>query len=167
MIQSIPDRIGFRDFRLEHLSDNRCGAVVLLAWPEGDGFIGAAQGDHTETGRLRCAAEATARALEQSVNDQIALDVQEVQTMDVEREQAMNERDINIVVVLVSGRVLGEVRLLVGSCLIKDEPPRRAALAVLKATKPINGRRHLLVLRLTSSLGPEIEQQKRPVDDLA
>lgn len=77
MIHSrIPDRIGFRDFGLEYLPDNRCGEVVLFAWPEGDGFISAAQGDDTETGQLRCAAEATARALEQSVNDQIALDVQ-------------------------------------------------------------------------------------------
>ena len=41
------------------------------------------------------------------MNDQIALDVQEVQTVDVEGEQAMKERDTNILVVLVSGRVLG------------------------------------------------------------
>ncbi len=73
------------------------------------------------------------------MNDQIALDVQEVQTVDVEGEQAMKERDTNIVVVLVSGRVLGQVRRLAGSCLIKDDPPRRAALAVLKATNRLMG----------------------------
>ena len=83
IVKQVRDRIGFKEVKFEELPNNRCEALVDLAWPEGDVFIGTAQGKDSEAGRLKCAAEATTRALEQSVNDQIELEVQGVQTITV------------------------------------------------------------------------------------
>ena len=65
----VSDRIGFRGSELEQLPNNRCRTRVIVAWSTGDEFVGAAQGDDTEAGRLKCAVDATARALEKSVSD--------------------------------------------------------------------------------------------------
>ncbi len=123
------DHIGFKEFNLEELSGNRCSARAILAWPEGDDFVGTAHGKDTEMGRLWCAAEATTRAVELSVNHEIALKPAEVRTI--------QESNVGIVVILLSGQVLGEAQRLVGSCIIGEEPARSAALSVLKATNRI------------------------------
>ena len=128
----VSDRIGFRESELEQLPNNRCRARVVVAWLKGDEFVGAAQGEDTEVGRLKCTVKAAARALEKSVNDEIALDVQGVRTL--------TESDTNIMVVLLSYRLLGQTQQqLVGSCIIGKQPQRSAALAVLKATNRIMG----------------------------
>ncbi len=132
MVESkIHNRIGFKEFKLEQLPENRCVVKVVLAWPEGDGFAGAAWGKDTEMGRLRCAADAAARAVALSVNNEIALKPAEVQTI--------QESNVGIVVILLSGQVLGETKRFVGSCIIGEEPARSAALSVLKATNRIMG----------------------------
>ncbi len=128
----VSDRVGFRESELEQLPNNRCRARVVVAWPKGDEFVGAAQGEDTEAGRLKCAVDATARALEKSVNDEITLDVVGVRTI--------TDSDTNIIVVLLSYRLLGGTQQkLVGSCIIGKQPQRSAALAVLKATNRIMG----------------------------
>ncbi len=128
----VSDRVGFRESELEQLPNNRCRARVVVAWPKGDEFVGAAQGEDTEAGRLKCAVDATARALEKSVNDEITLDVVGVRTI--------TDSDTSIIVVLLSYRLLGGTQQkLVGSCIIGKQPQRSAALAVLKATNRIIG----------------------------
>lgn len=127
----VRDRIGFKEFTLEELPSRRCGALVVLAWPDGDGFMGTAQGEDTETGRLKCAADATARALEQAVNDEIVLDVLGVRTI--------TESGTGVTLAVLSCRLLGEAQQLVGSCIIRDQPSRSAVLAVLKATNRLLG----------------------------
>ncbi len=132
MIESkVHDRIGFKEFKLEQLPENRCAAQVVLAWPEGDGFTGTASGEDSEMGRLRCAADAAARAVALSVNHEIALQPAEVKTI--------QESNVGIVVILLSGQVLGETQQFVGSCIIGEEPARSAALSVLNATNRIMG----------------------------
>ncbi len=132
MLESkVHDRIGLKEFNLEELSGNRCSARAILAWPEGDDFVGTAYGKDTEMGRLWCAAEATTRAVELSVNREIALAVVGV--------QKILEDDTLIIVTLLSGRVLGEEQRLTGSCIIGEQPARSAALSVLKATNRLMG----------------------------
>ena len=128
----VSDRIGFRGCELEQLPNNRCRARVVVAWLEGEEFAGAAQGEDTEAGRLKCAVDATARALEKSVSDEITLGVEGVRTI--------AESDTDIIVVLLSYHLLGGTQQkLVGSCIIGKQPQRSAALAVLKATNRIMG----------------------------
>ena len=132
IVKQVRDRIGFKEVKFEELPNNRCEALVDLAWPEGDVFIGTAQGKDSESGRLKCAVEATARALEQSVNDQIELEVQGVRTITVS--------DTIIIVVVLSYRLLGETQQqLVGSCIIGRQLEHSAALAALKATNRLMG----------------------------
>ncbi len=158
MLESkVHDRIGLKEFNLEELSGNRCSARAILAWPEGDDFVGTACGKDTEMGRLRCAADAAARAVALSVNHEIALKPAEVQTI--------QESNMGIVVILLSGQVLGETQRFTGSCIIGEEPARSAALSVLKATNRLMG--GVIFSLSASSLGAEIEQQKRSVDDFA
>ena len=139
----VRDRIGFKEFTLEELPNNRCGGLVVLAWPDGGGFMGTAQAEDTETGRLSCAAAATARALEQAVNDEIVLDVLGVRTI--------TESGIGITLALLSCRLLGEAHQLVGSCVIGDQPARSAVLAVLKATNRLLANVIFAEKRLSSS----------------
>ena len=133
MIESqLNDRIAFKGFEFEHLPHSRCGARVVLGWPDGEEFVGTAQAEDTQTGRLWCAAEATAQALEQSVNHKIALKVMGVQTI--------LEAETRIIVTLLSGRALSEAQELVGSCVVGEQSERSAALSVLKATNRLMGK---------------------------
>ncbi len=127
----VRDRIGFKEFKLEKLPENRCQARVVLAWPDGSEFTGTAQDEDSESGRLRCAVEATVRTVERSVRGEMALRVQGVRTIE--------ESNVNIVVTLLSSELLGETRPLVGSCLVREAPERSAALSVLKATNRLLG----------------------------
>ena len=131
---AVSDRIRFRESKLESLPHNRCRARVALDWPEGDEFVGWAQAEDTETGRLKCTVEATARALEKAVNNEIALDVQGVLTV--------TKSDTNIIVTLLVCQLFGGIRhQLVGSCIIGKQPAKSASLAVLKATNRLLGYR--------------------------
>lgn len=126
------DPIRFKEFKLGELPDNRCQARVVLAWPDGEEFLGTAQAEDTETGQLWCAAKAATRALEESVDHQIALEVLGVRTI--------MESDTKIIVALVSYCLLRGMRQkLVGSCISHRQPSRSAALAVLKATNRLMG----------------------------
>ena len=129
------DRIDFGELTLEELPDGRCHAVVILAWPGGGKHVASAQGENTEAGRFQCAAEATARALELSVaaHDDLKIDVLSI--------RLLQEAETNLVLVLLSYRLLGGIRQkLVGSCLVKERQPVRSIVyAVLKATNRIIG----------------------------
>ena len=127
----VHDRIGFKEFDLEKLPENRCQARVVLVWPDGSEFTGTAQDEDSESGRLRCAVEATVRTVERSVRGIMALRVQGV--------RAIEESNNNIIVTLLSSELLGETRPLVGSCLMREAPERSAALSVLKATNRLLG----------------------------
>ncbi len=120
-----PDRIRFKKCKCEHLSGNRFTATVALAWPEGKEFVGTSQAEDNETGRLWCAAEATARALEQAINRDIVLTIEVVEKISFAR--------LDIVVTLLSSRRSGGEQELLGLCIMGEQPERSAALAVLKA----------------------------------
>lgn len=103
-----------------------------MGWGDGESYTGRAEGPDTLQGQLRCAAEATSRALEAAAGDRIALEVLAV--------KAIEGFDTIIVVVSLSSRVEDRAERLVGSCLIKGDPTRGAVLAVLSATNRLLGR---------------------------
>ena len=121
-----PDRIGFKECKCEHLPGNRFKASVVLVWPGGNEFVGTSQAEDTEVGRLWCAAEATARALEHSVTRAVALTIDEV--------YRIPHPGIDSVVTLLSSRGWGGEQEFAGLCIMGEQPERSAALAVLKAT---------------------------------
>jgi hypothetical protein len=124
-------RIRFEDFVLQQLPDSRCSARATVAWHPGNEFVGTAEGEDSPQGQLRLAAEATASALEAAAQGQIGLTVLNV--------KALETLETVLVIVSLSSSVDNRSERLVGSCLIKEDPARGAALAVLSATNRLLG----------------------------
>ena len=110
---------------MEQLPDRCCAARVAVAWQPGSDFVGTAEGADSPQDRLRCAAEATARALQRAAQDKVRLRVLAI--------KAVEGFGLETVVVVVSFEALGLVEQLVGSCLIKEQSSGAACLAVLHA----------------------------------
>ena len=125
-------RVKLEEFEVRRLPGARCAGKVALAWHRGEVFVATVEGEDTPHGQLRCAAEATARALELAVPGNIALEVLAV--------KAIEGFDTVITVVSLAAPVEDLAERLVGSCLIKDQPARGAALAVLSATNRLLGK---------------------------
>ena len=125
------ERLRFQEFGFEKLPDARCRARVILERTEGDKFEGVADGMASQAGELRCAAEATARALQAVVGDRLHFELLGV--------KAVKAFDSSVVIVSLSSRDDGPPTRLVGSCLVDEGLPRGAALAVLNATNRLLG----------------------------
>ena len=125
------DRIQFEDFTLDQQPGSRCAVKVVLGWKPGDDFTGESDGVDSPTGQLRCAANATARALERAFGEDVQLSVLGV--------KAIKAFDAVLVVVSLTSHARGQDRRLVGSCMVEDEIARGAALAVLNATNRLLG----------------------------
>ncbi len=128
----IHSRLKLEIFEIAPSKAGQCQSRVQLGWGDGDSFTGRAEGPDTPQGQLRCAAEATSRALVVAADERIALEVLAV--------KAIEGFDTVIVVVSLSSRVEDRTERLVGSCLIKGDPARGAVLAVLSATNRLLGR---------------------------
>ncbi|MEO8226630.1 MAG: hypothetical protein ABI637_04315 [Gemmatimonadota bacterium] len=126
------DRLRFAQFTLERLTNGRCRAKVELTWRESERFNGDAEGLSSQAGELRCAADATVKALTQAVGDDIAFELLGV--------KAVRAFDATVVIVSLSVQQKGSAaHRVVGSYLSDTEPARGAALAVLNATNRILG----------------------------
>lgn len=124
-------RVRFLDFSFETLPDARCRANVVLERPGGGTYEGAADGMATQAGELRCAAEATARALQEVVGARLRFRLLGV--------KAVKAFDSSVVIVSLSSREDGPSTRLVGSCLVDEDLPKGAARAVLSATNRLLG----------------------------
>ena len=124
-------RVRFLRFSFEKLPDARCRANVVLERPEGGTCEGAADGMATQAGELRCAAEATARALQEVVGDRLQFQLLGV--------KAVKAFDSSVVIVSLSSSEDGPATRLVGSCLVDEDLPKGAARAVLSATNRLLG----------------------------
>ncbi|UCD24618.1 MAG: hypothetical protein JSW51_01490 [Gemmatimonadota bacterium] len=124
------NRLKFVDFDFSILPSGRCRSRVVLEWKEGTSYEGAAEGLGSQTGELRCAAEATVQALEQAVNGKVKMELLGV--------KAVRAFDAVVVIVSLSCHN-GSAQRVVGSYLSEDELPRGAALAVLNATNRLLG----------------------------
>ena len=122
-------RIRFVDVVLDQVGD-RCSARVMLSLL-GVEMVGTAEGEASEHGRLRCAAEATARAIEGAAPNQLTLAVLGVNL--IETLKAV------LVVVSLTSQANQEGERLVGSCVVKEQPEQSAAFAVLSATNRLIG----------------------------
>ena len=129
------DRLRFAQFTLERLTNGRCRAKVDLTWRESERFSGDAEGLSSQAGELRCAADATVRALAQAVAGDVAFELLGV--------KAVRAFDATVVIVSLSVQQKDQPgpHRVVGSYLSDSEPARGAALAVLNATNRILGNR--------------------------
>jgi hypothetical protein len=124
------ERLKFVEFEFATLASGRCRSRVVLEWREGVSFEGSAEGIGSQTGELRCAAEATVEALEQAVDGKVKLELLGV--------KAVRAFDAVVLIVSLSCHN-GTAQRVVGSYLSEDELPRGAALAVLNATNRLLG----------------------------
>jgi hypothetical protein len=129
--RALERRVCLTDFNCDASEEAGCQARVVVQWAQGQAFVGEATGDGSTRGKLRCAAEATARALVQASEGEVDLEVLAV--------KAVEGFDTVIVVVSLASRVGEVAERLVGSCLIKGQAPRGAVLAVLSATNRLFG----------------------------
>jgi hypothetical protein len=124
------ERLKFVDFEFATLPTGRCRTRVVLEWRPGNSFEADAEGLSSPTGELRCAAQATVRALEQAVENKVQFELLGV--------KAVRAFDAVVVIVSLSCHD-GEAQRVVGSYLTEDQLPRGAALAVLNATNRLLG----------------------------
>ena len=127
----VRERLRFVDFELRRLQNGRCQAEVTLELGPGERWAGRADGVASDAGELRCAAEATLRAIEQSVRGVVSFDLLGV--------KAVRAFDTVVLIVSVVSRGDGETHRLVGSFLADHDTARGAAVAVLNATNRLLG----------------------------
>lgn len=125
------ERLRFIGFGFERLPSGRCQAEVTLELGPGERWAGRADGVASDAGELRCAAEATLRAIEQSVRGVVSFDLLGV--------KAVRAFDTVVLIVSVVSRGNGETHRLVGSFLADHDTARGAAVAVLNATNRLLG----------------------------
>lgn len=125
-------RVRFKDFQLSESPSGTCEAAVILGWDSGEQTIGKAQGINSPSGILRCSAEAAISALDELVIEYgISLDLLGV--------KSIRAFDSVVVIVSLTSNMDNKVQRLVGSCIIQEDAPRGAALAVLNATNRLVG----------------------------
>ncbi len=122
-------RVRFEGVEFEEFSGGRCRARVDMAWRE-ETFDGAAEGDTTDLGQLRCAAEAACVALQRVAAGAARFEVLDLETVKVLDSQA--------VVVALAVHQKEDVRYSVGFCLITDDESGPASVkSVLNGTNRI------------------------------
>jgi hypothetical protein len=126
-----PKRIKLENFEIEREQDSRCTSWVVLEWEPGDGFLGASAGDDSLRGHIRSGAEAAAQALEIASEGLVDLDVLAV--------KAIEGFDTVLVIVAIKSGPAEINERVSGSCLMRGEPPKSAAMAVLDATNRLYG----------------------------
>jgi hypothetical protein len=129
--RALERRVRLADFNCESSEESGCQARVVVQWGGDQAFVGESTGDGSTRGKLRCAAEATARALVEASEGKVDLEVLAV--------KAVEGFDTVIVVVSLASQVGDVAERLVGSCLIEGQAPRGAVLAVLSATNRLFG----------------------------
>lgn len=130
------DRLRFAEFELDRLPNGRCRARVVLSWQNTDRYTGESEGLASQSGELRCAAEATVEALGKAVDNAMRFELLGVKAV----------RAFDATVVIVSLTVHGDKRgqRLIGSYLADDDFARGSALAVLHATNRILGNKFFM-----------------------
>lgn len=133
----LPDRLRFSEFVLDRLPNGRCRARVTLSWPEGSEFGGEAEGLASQSGELRCAADACVAALTRATSNELRFEVLGV--------KAIRAFDANVVIVSLSHPGGERPQRLIGCFMTEDaDPTKGAALAVLNATNRILGNRFFM-----------------------
>jgi hypothetical protein len=121
-------RLRFADFKIERLPSGQCRSRVALSWPGSKPYVGEATGLASQAGELRCAAQACLNAIGQAIPDPL---------LELVGVKAVRAFDATVVIASLApaGRIEGP--RMVGSCLIQEDSPRGAALAVLNASNRV------------------------------
>ncbi|HWP39122.1 MAG TPA: hypothetical protein VNL18_16360 [Gemmatimonadales bacterium] len=125
------ERVKFSAFEFHRLPSGNCRARVVLEWQPGDPHTGEAEGVASQTGMLRCAAQAAVTALESAIAGRIRFELLGV--------KSLRAFDANVIIVSLTTQGEGPSRRIVGSYLAEDDLERGAALAVLHATNRLMG----------------------------
>jgi len=125
------ERLRFAQFVNTQLPDGHCRIRIELTHPDRGVHTGQCEGLGSDTGVLRCSAQACVDALSGAVSGVLSFEL-----LGVKAVKAFDATVI-IVALLVDGETTP--RRIVGSCLTEDDPPRAAALAVLNATNRLLG----------------------------
>jgi hypothetical protein len=125
------ERLRFLDFDFAREANGQCRASVTLGFGDEERWVGVAEGLGSDAGEMRCAAEATLRAIAHSCHDAIVFELLGV--------KAVRAFDSIVLIVSVALRDGGQSRRLVGSFLAEQDHARGAALAVLNATNRVMG----------------------------
>jgi hypothetical protein len=125
------ERLRFLDFAFRREANGQCRAEVTLGFGAAERWTGVAEGLASDAGEMRCAAEATLRAIERSAADIVSFELLGV--------KAVRAFDTIVLIVSVALRESGESRRLVGSFLADQDHTRGAALAILNATNRVMG----------------------------
>jgi hypothetical protein len=125
-------RLRFADFKLDRVQSGQCRARVALVWPDHPPFVGEASGLSSPAGEMRCAAQACLNAIGLAIPEP-ALELVGV--------KAVRAFDATVVIASLGPRGRMSGPRVVGSCLIQEDHPRGAALAVLNASNRIMTRR--------------------------
>lgn len=131
--EPVHERLRFAQFAFTRLPDGHCRIRVELTHSELGAHSGQCEGLASETGSLRCSAQACVDALQGAVTGAMRFEL-----LGVKAVRAFDSTVV-IVALLVDGD--SAPRRVVGSCLTEDDPPRAAALAVLNATNRLLGNR--------------------------
>jgi hypothetical protein len=134
------ERLRFVEFDFRRLPSGGCQARVVLEWTSEQQFVGVAEGLGSQTGALRCAAEAAVQAIEASISQRVNFELLGV--------KALRAFDATVVIVSLSTQHEGAARRVVGSYLTEGGLERGSALAVLNATNRMLGN---LVVRVERS----------------
>lgn len=130
----LPDRLRFAEFDLTRLANGRCRAKVVLSWLDGAEYTGESEGLTSQSGELRCAAEACVMALTRATSNELRFELLGV--------KAIRAFDSNVVIVSLSLPGGDRPQRLIGCFLTEDaDPTKGAALAVLNATNRVLGNR--------------------------
>jgi hypothetical protein len=130
-LPSTEERVRFETFGLKRFPNGDCEARVTLTWAGHPSVTGEARGHGSESGELRCAAQACLNALG-GVIRHTAFELLGV--------KAVRAFDSSVVIVSIAATGQGGGPRLVGSCLADADLPKGAALAVLNATNRIISR---------------------------
>ena len=125
------ERLRFSNFSFTRSPAGRCHAEVELEWVDGVRVVGKADGQTSELGDLRIAAEAALRALE-SFSDQALV-------FELVGVKLLRAFDANVVIVSVGVKRGEGPGKLLGCYLAEKDIPRGAVLAVLNATNRVLG----------------------------
>jgi hypothetical protein len=113
---------------MSRLASGQCEARVALHWPGQESFVGEADGLASQSGELRCAAEACLAAIARAIPES---------GLELVGVKAVRAFDATVVIASLATQGRMDGPRVVGSCLVQDDAPRGAALAVLNATNRV------------------------------